>query len=234
MEVLETAESFEEVDEEYKFSQTLIVYRMDNRIYHALSQARYSATKVNIECLTDKIQVPIAAYQPLFPPNLTRAPDPLPVDSYVKRPRLISYDRLRNSSRPTHIADQVLKEAEVCEILQRHPHPNIAKYLGCEVHNGRITGICFVKYPETLMQRVNPRGHMKRAYRHYSQTLADRDSILDGIESGIHHLHSLGLIHNDINPSNIMLNGNTPVIIDFNSCRPTGESLDWTDIRVVR
>ncbi|KAF2803007.1 uncharacterized protein BDZ99DRAFT_548402 [Mytilinidion resinicola] len=136
IEVLETAESFREVDREYKFSHTLIVYRMDNGIYHALSQARCSTTKVDNQCLTDNIQVPIAAYQPLFPPGLTRAPDPLPVDSYVKRPRLISYNRLRNSRRPTYIADQVLKEAEVCEIVERHPYPNIAKYLGCEVHNG--------------------------------------------------------------------------------------------------
>ena len=48
---------------------------------------------------------------------------------------------------------------------------------------------------------------------------------LERVESGIRHLHSLGLIHNDINPSNIMLDGEIP-IIDFGSCQREGESLE--------
>jgi serine/threonine protein kinase len=49
---------------------------------------------------------------------------------------------------------------------------------------------------------------------------------LERLESTIGHLHSLELIHNDINPSNIMLDGNGPAIIDFGSCRRKGESLE--------
>jgi serine/threonine protein kinase len=49
---------------------------------------------------------------------------------------------------------------------------------------------------------------------------------LGGILEGIRHLHSLGLVHNDITPSNIMLNDDgTLVLIDFDSCRKVGELL---------
>lgn len=49
---------------------------------------------------------------------------------------------------------------------------------------------------------------------------------LDGILEGIQHLHSLGLVHNDINPSNVMFDEDvTPVVNDFDSCRRIGEPL---------
>ena len=38
-------------------------------------------------------------------------------------------------------------------------------------------------------------------------------------------MHALGLIHNDLNPSNIMMNGDSPVTIDFDSCKREGEKL---------
>jgi serine/threonine protein kinase len=47
----------------------------------------------------------------------------------------------------------------------------------------------------------------------------------DGIKSGVRHLHSLELAHNDISLSNIMVNGDTWILIDAGSCRPIGESL---------
>jgi tRNA A-37 threonylcarbamoyl transferase component Bud32 len=34
------------------------------------------------------------------------------------------------------------------------------------------------------------------------------------------------LVHNDINPSNIMLDGDEGIIIDFGSCRRVGESVE--------
>lgn len=53
---------------------------------------------------------------------------------------------------------------------------------------------------------------------------------------GMQHLHSLGWIHNDINPKNIMLDeDDTTIIIDFDSCcgmnekGPTCGTHMWTD-----
>lgn len=46
-----------------------------------------------------------------------------------------------------------------------------------------------------------------------------------GIEDGIQHLHGLGLINNNLNPSNIMMDGENSVIIDFDSCKVEGAQL---------
>ena len=54
-------------------------------------------------------------------------------------------------------------------------------------------------------------------------------SFLEGVEKGLKHLHSLGLVHNDLNPNNIMFatkEDETPIIIDFGSCRPIGHSME--------
>ena len=228
LDVLEMNEAFEEVDGCFKLMGTLIVYRAGNNLYHAVSKARYSSpSDVRPEHLTDNILIPLSAYSPPFSSRFTRAPEPLPPDSYIKKPRLISYDRTRQGPQPDQLADSFLMEVEVCETLRKHPHPNIAEYLGCQVSQERITGICFAKYHRTLMQAVNPTCYMKRKSRDIRRETKDYSHILQGVESGIRHLHSLGLIHNDINPSNIMLDDNgIAIIIDFGSCRREGEGLD--------
>lgn len=45
------------------------------------------------------------------------------------------------------------------------------------------------------------------------------------IEDGIQHLHGLGLIHWDINPTNIVMDRDNPVIVDFDTCRREGQTL---------
>lgn len=242
IDVLEMNESFEEIDGCFKFAATLLVYRTNNEVHHAVLKARYSSpSDVIAEHLENDIRIPISAYCPPFSSRFTRAPDPLPKDSYIKKPSLISYDRIRQGPRPNSIAESVLIEADICELLMRYPHPNIVTYLGCQVSGSRITGLCFVKHQRTLMQEVNPSGLMKRQSRAARQTTKDYSCALAGIESGIRHLHSLGLAHNDINPANIMLDGDKAIIIDFGSCRAVGESLEgvgrtyeWYDEKLQR
>lgn len=89
------------------------------------------------------------------------------------------------------------------------------------------------------MKEVNPRGLMKRKLRSTRQLTEDYSCVLAGIEGGIKHLRSLGLVHNDINPSNIMIDDHRAIIIDFGSCRSVGESLkdvgrpyEWYDEKV--
>ncbi|KJZ72053.1 hypothetical protein HIM_08508 [Hirsutella minnesotensis 3608] len=225
--VIETNEAFEEVDGRFQFTGTLVVYRAGNDVYHAISNARYSApSEIRSEHLSCNVLIPVAAYSPLCPQGLTLAPDPVPCNTHIKTPQLTSYDRLHRGPRPNDIADSILAEVQVCEVFKQNPHPNIARYLGCQVSDGRITGICFVEYSSTLMQTVNPGNHMKRRSRSIRRKGEDYSHLLRGVESGIRHLHSLGLVHNDINPSNIMLHNDTAVIIDFGSCRRLGESLE--------
>jgi serine/threonine protein kinase len=227
VDVLEMNEAFEEVNGLFGFAGTLVVYQADGKLYHAVSKARYSSpSEVKAEHLKDIINIPVSAYSPPASSELTRAPDPLPRDCYVKKPRLISYDRICRGPRPELIAESVLAEAKVCEQLMRHPHPNVATYLGCQVSDGRITGLCFARYQRTLMQEVNPHNLSKRRSRSARRATGNYGYIPVEIESGIKHIHSLGLVHNDINPKNVMLNGDRVVLIDFDSCRPVGDSLE--------
>jgi serine/threonine protein kinase len=74
----------------------------------------------------------------------------------------------------------------------------------------------------------------KENFRSSGRELVD-DNIkasLNGILAGIKHLHSLGLVHNDINPGNVMFDEDgTPILIDFDSCRQAGELLLETETK---
>jgi serine/threonine protein kinase len=85
-----------------------------------------------------------------------------------------------------------------------------------------LTAICLKKYTSQLNRAVQAERTGSRP-----GTLLDRAAILDGISEGLRFLHeTLGLVHNDINPSNIMLDdaGNA-VIIDFDSCLAIGQEI---------
>lgn len=129
MKIIEHGESWEEANGQFKCSGTLVVYEFDGHLYHAHSKSRYlDLAKIKIEELMDRINIPIGAYSPLFVPTLTSL-DPAPVDCYIKRPRLTSYDRVHNSTYPYQISDDLLAEAKTCEIFNHHPHPNVARYI---------------------------------------------------------------------------------------------------------
>ncbi|KAI0394415.1 hypothetical protein F5Y17DRAFT_475681 [Xylariaceae sp. FL0594] len=220
LDVIKANEASEDVNGHYQFTSTLIVYRDGDDIYHGTSKARYLSPaefRFRLEHLSQRIPIPISAYAPPLPLNFTR------------KPRLISYDRYHQGPQPTYIADDVLRETAVCELLRQNPHPNIAEYRGCQVSGGdkRIVGVCFAKYEQTLMQAVNPHSYGKRQFQAARQDrLQSYRHILKGVESGLRHIHKLGFAHNDINPSNIMLHGDVPIIIDFNSSQKVGESLE--------
>ena len=236
MEVIQCLENFGGPSDPVAFQYSHIIYRKDSRIYQAFSKKRYaSKSEVNINDLYNTNLVPTEALNPKFEGSFTEVREPSRL--YIKRPRLSDY----NHDYPCQIKDQILEEVKVCEKLRENPHPNIARYHGCEVQDGRITGLCFTKYGPTLMEKVNPKKHSKRMFSLDKDGTISTEarSWLDGIERGIRHLHSLGIIHNDINPSNIMFDGNTPVIIDFDSCRPEGYDLsmvkrtyEWHDDNV--
>jgi serine/threonine protein kinase len=144
----------------------------------------------------------------LVDPKFTRAYYPPPQTTFLKRPSLLGYS-------PGDVYyDQVLNEIAACEILRQHPHPNIAPYFGCVVKDGRIRGLVFKRYHTTLGEMLNK----KKTF--------DRVGCLRGIRAGVRHMHRLGLVHNDLNPANIMMDHGKPVIIDFDSCKREGDKLD--------
>jgi hypothetical protein len=66
--------------------------------------------------------------------SLTEAPRPVPADSFLKSPPILLPQNYKGSaarnvsldfSRP---GDHMVPEAEIYEVLKKHPHPNICVY----------------------------------------------------------------------------------------------------------
>ena len=196
------------------YDHTKVILRQGKQYFSAMvddPHFSFQATDLNIASL-DITPIPSEHFCPKIKHNITEVLNVLP-NTYIKRPRLTQWG-LHGTNLTWH-AEIVLQEAEVCEVLKRNPHPNIAQYYGCLVEAERIVGLCFVKYTSTLYERL------------IGSSLAEREAYMEGIERGVFHLHQLGLIHNDLNPANIMMDGDVPVIIDFDSCRRKGERLGF-------
>ncbi|KAI9781240.1 MAG: hypothetical protein M1816_002423 [Peltula sp. TS41687] len=208
MEIVQANEAFIEEGGDLVFSHTKVILKDEDQYFYAITKSR----KVDPSAL-DPVPIRTSRIWPSFRKGLTRAPEPLPTGCYVKRPNLLDYGDTEASS---NISSLILHEAWICEILRHHPHPNIARYLGCAVDvQGRITGLCFARYTKRLFESARE-NNLPR----------DRESFLTQIESGIRHLHGLGLVHNDINPFNVMMDADDrPVIIDFDSCQRVGGKL---------
>jgi serine/threonine protein kinase len=211
MEILEKGDMFVEKDGDYIFDHAKIILHGDNdEFYYAKSNQRnFGSSQIDIDGLTLN-RIPADVW-PLAEPTFTRAPNPLPSGCYLKRPSLLYYEDGHDRS---DYGDQILGEVKACEVFRLRPHPNIARYLGCVVEDGRIKGLCFVRYPVTLSQML------KDGTRLQSSSIC-----LRGIEAGVQHMHDLGFVHNDLNLSNIMMDGEDPIIIDFDSCKRVGDRL---------
>lgn len=232
MKVIAQAEVWYPTSEEdqEEWSHTLIKLEHNNDIFQARSTSRLmKLEEIKISDLEiESSPIPKENIYPLYPGELLVAPNPLPDDYYVKKQNLMLYDTpLALSQDKAYPGQLLLQEAKLCEILSRHPHPNIATYRGCVVEEGRITGLCFTKYRQTLSKRADDN----------SRPL-NNEACLRGIEAGIRHLHSLGFVHNDINIYNVMFlaDNDVPIIIDFDSCWKEGEDRGmkgatymWTD-----
>lgn len=188
------------------FSHTAVVAFKGNDAYHGTVKCReHEVSKDDI--LGQLKRIPPDEIYPEYQANLTLAPS-----IYLKAPNLGTY----NTITAGQIAQQLLHEAEIYERFKRHPHPSIGEYLGCVIDDGRITRLALVKYEYTLLDRIEDTSRPK----------LDREKCMEAIESGVRHIHKLGLAHNDLNPTNIMFKkDDSPVIIDFDTCIPIGEKL---------
>ncbi|CAL5865819.1 uncharacterized protein PFLUO_LOCUS25 [Penicillium psychrofluorescens] len=219
MKVIQCLEDFGGPNDPVAFQCTHIFYENEGQFYRGLSKERHISKDDFV--LSDFYQtdsIPTNNFYPEYHQKFTRAYGNCNGNWYLKRPQLSKYD----PNYPDEIKDQVLHEVQICEFLTKHPHPNIAQYHGCDVHNGFITGIYFTKYSLTLMERVNPKKLSKLLFALDRKTggLSIHEQLwLDQVERALRHLHSLGIAHNDINPTNIMVEGDKAVIIDFDSCR---------------
>ncbi|GAP87559.1 putative serine threonine kinase [Rosellinia necatrix] len=211
MDICEISETWHEKDGDLVFKHSKVVLQSaeDDFFYATVSQRLPKPDEIDINALSP-VRIPTEDIWPLADSAFTRAPDPLPSTCYLKRVNLLGYEVGRKNP---DLKQLILSEIQACEILREHPHPNIVRYLGCVVKDGRVTRLVFDKHPTTLRQLLE------------DETSFDRARCLQGIEAGVRHMHDLGLVHNDLNPTNIMMNGDNPIIIDFDSCRPEGEKM---------
>lgn len=127
--------------------------------------------------------------------------EPDPDVFYLKRPWVDAY----NPGSPSHdVAVWFAMEIKNMEQLSRHdPHPNLVRYHGCRVRKGRVTGLMLGRVPGgTLFDYVSE-----------GKIIEDKPAFLEALGSAVKHLHDVvGLVHNDIHPSNIMISpdGTTP------------------------
>lgn len=133
---------------------------------------------------------------------------------YLKAPSLCQH---RDGSHD--LAIRLLSEARIHEMILRNPHPSLSSYLGCVVEDGRLVRLALPRYSKSAHQR-------SQLETPDEFPLAQRMDCMDQIEAAATHLHSLGLAHNDISPSNIMFDEDgRAVLIDLDSCAPLGDAL---------
>lgn len=224
MKVIDCLEAWKEDGDEWNFDHFSIILVKGTETFKAQSQSAFAAHQdIDVaELRCPLLRIPTEDLWPVLKDDLTLAPYPVPDKVFPKEPKLVSYNPQTSRVKPREL---LLHEAQICEILREHPHRNIASYLGCISEGGLIKGLCFVRYEETLSDRLRD---LKRPL--------NLSECLKGVRDGLNHLHSLGPNHNDINPCNIMLNKqDVPVIIDFDSCEWEGGiplrtgTPGWTD-----
>lgn len=220
MEIVQSNEAFETINGKFQFAYVGYFVRQNGILYYGKWKHRFS-TPSTLEDLESVEQVQTEDRGPEMRPEWS-VYSGSPAEVHVKTPSLFAY------LKGVDLEGKIRREVEGCEILKKNPHSNVAVYYGCQVTRGRVSGLVFKKYTSTLGEKVNP-GHLnKRMFRSSARELVEDSTraTLDGILEGIRHLHSLGLVHNDINPANIMFDGDgTLVLNDFDSCRRIGESL---------
>lgn len=146
-------------------------------------------------------------------PSTTVYPGKIDGSYYIKGAKLLDYEDFAGTD---YLARVCLGEITSHEVIRRNPHPNIVRYHGCVVKRRRIIGMVLDRYAVTLHERVE-----EGDYGPF-----DTEAYMAAIESGVEHLHSFNLAHNDLNPKNIMLDDyDAPIIIDLGSCRPVGQEL---------
>ncbi|RSL69731.1 hypothetical protein CEP54_002108 [Fusarium duplospermum] len=156
-----------------------------------------------------------AIYPPVTPDMQTVATCSFILDenTWLKRPLIHAYSK----KDPTNWAANVfLDEIKAHQLVEEHPHRNLVKFKACLEKDGLVVGVLQKRYPTALNFRVEAR----------SQPPYDATAFYQDIEAGLRHLHSLGFAHNDLNPSNVMIDAeDRPIIIDLGAATPLGQVL---------
>ncbi len=141
--------------------------------------------------------------------------------------REIAVKDIRNSSIKKRQVDDYFQEARIAA-LATHPLVMQVYYVGFDETNG-IARVVTPYYPNGCMQtRINN-------LLGSNKLLSIKEIISRAIEigQGLNHLHSLGILHLDIKPSNLILsNDGKTIVTDFGQSKLLNGSQFATDLRL--
>lgn len=108
-------------------------------------------------------------------------------------------------------------------IVARMTHPSIIPIYDYNEHEGQPYLVMKYVPGSTLKQRLMKKGPLP---------LNDILTIMNTVGSALAYAHSRGVLHRDVKPSNIVLDGDTPYLTDFGLARiaEAGESTMSTDM----
>jgi len=104
--------------------------------------------------------------------------------------------------------DAIRQEAELWE--QASGHPNVLPIIDADVFDGQVVIVSEYASGGSLADRLKSEGKL---------ALQKAVEITIGILNGLEFLHSRKIIHRDIKPQNILLQGDTPRLADFGISR---------------
>jgi serine/threonine protein kinase len=134
---------------------------------------------------------------------------------YLKTPDLLNFDAANKACLQDMYRLQKT-EIDVYKSLLRSPHPNICYYYSCMQEEGRVGAIVLCKYLRSLESVLNS-----------DKPWQDKEQIMADVRAVLEHLHLLGYVHNDINPSNVLLDEEDRVVlVDFEITGKMGEAKD--------
>jgi serine/threonine protein kinase len=217
-ELIKTYEAWDPTSNQ--FDHAITVWKEGDNYF----QAKHSKTAVDLESLPSTTPIPLERFMGRWDASFTEVPLFTKNDAFLKRPSIFLpeiFDSTTSNEGEASVptpGDDMVEEAKIYEILRKHPHPNICIYYGCVRKGDYLTAICLKKYARSLQDAVEQ-----------GDRTLDSAAILEGISKGLRILHeTLGLVHNDINPTNIMLDDSgEAVIIDFDSCMPIGQEIGF-------
>jgi serine/threonine protein kinase len=222
--------------------QTWVLAHQDSKLYFAIYSSRIP--EKDLDCTDPSTWV--------TSPTAGAPEEIIPADVYPEhKPEYTSFESPENANRPDvyyksyrfgqllrpriNLVGMKTREIQTCEEIRKHPHPNIAEYLG--VWNNDM--LSYKWQGKTIRIPLDKERVIKLVFKKYDCNLEEAvDSgqdidiahCLRSIATGLEHLHDIGIVHSDIKPENAFVSypktgENTAaqyVIGDFDSAQYAG------------